>query len=163
MAVAIDELLDTLKRSVNPPGTDLFPNATDDEYIGYLTDAFWDARIMGLLDGWTLTVAEEIEPQSGSEDITRDLMQIIVIFAGINIITNELRNLDALFRAKAGPVEFETQKSASILKALLEELQQRRAIVMKRLGDLGVTVDYYIDGVEQRTDSLDYGEVYYTG
>ena len=164
MAVAVDILIDSMRRAVSPPGTDLFPNATDEDYLGYLTDAFWDARLSGLLADWTINTEEEIEPQSGTgDDITRDLMQILVLYGSIKILTNELRNLNTLFRAQAGPVEFEQQKAAGVLKDILAELQEERAIVLKRLSDLGYKPTFYIDSVEARTTAIDLGRSYYTG
>lgn len=157
MAVDIADLVPTLKRSINPPGQDLFPDALDpDDYIGYLGDAFWDARMTGLLEGYTLD-GQEISPTAGTTDISRDLQQILVLYAAMTIVTNELRQKNTQFRAKAGPAEFETQNSSNLLRDVLQVLEQRMNIVMKRLSDLGVVLDKYTDAVAARTQSIGYG------
>lgn len=161
MSVDISDLVPVLRRSVNPPGEDLFPDADDDEFAGYLSDAFWDARINGMLEDYTESEGS-ITPQSGTTDIPREEQQLIVIFAGINIITNTLRNLDTLFRAKGGNAEFEVQKSAQLLRDILKELQIRRNIVMDRLSDLGRPVDMFFDGIYERTESIAYEDTYWT-
>ncbi len=77
----------------------------------------------------------------------------MIFYAGIAVVRNAIRDLNTMLRAKAGPVEFETQKSANTLRDILKELQQRRAILLSRLSDMGVTDSYYIDAVLARDQS----------
>lgn len=132
MAVDIGELIDPLRRELSPPGTNLYPNATDDEYIGYLQDAFWEARLQGLLAGYTLDPDDDtsIIPQSGTTDLGREWQQLIVLFAGYRVTLTQFQNLNSGFRAKAGPVEFEQQKSATTLKGLLDAYKERMKAVL---------------------------------
>lgn len=160
MAVDLFDLVEPLKREVSPPGEDLFPNATDDDYFGNLQDAFWDARLDGLLEEYTESDGS-ITPISGSTDMTRDLQQVIVLYAGVRIVRNHLRALNTVFRSKAGPVEFETQKAASVLKALLDELRTRRNTVLSRLSDVGGVDSYYIDALLERDESIYYEDTYW--
>jgi len=37
MAIDLGDLVESLQREVSPPGTNLFPDAVDDEYFGHLT------------------------------------------------------------------------------------------------------------------------------
>lgn len=160
MAVALADLVDSLRREVSPPGEDLFPDAVDADFEGNLQDAFWEARLDGLLEGYTES-GGSVTPSSGSTDLTRDLQQIIVLYAGVRIVRNHLRSLNTLFRSKAGPVEFETQKSAAVLKSLLDDLHSRRALVLARLSDVGSSDSYYIDALIARDESLAYGDTYW--
>lgn len=162
MAVDLGDLIESLQREVSPPGENLFPDATDDEWFGNLQDSFWDARLDGLLEGYTEQDGQ-VTPISGDVELTRDLQQIVVLYAGIRIVRNHLRALNTLFRAKAGPVEFETQKSAQMLAGLLDELRERRRILLTRLGDMGVTDSFYIDALIARDESLRWGDTYWWG
>lgn len=162
MAVDLFDLVETLKREVNPPGYNLFPAATDDTWAGYLEDAFWNARLAGMLSDYTAADGQVV-PLSGTTDITRDLQSLIVLFAAISIVTAELRRINTAFKAKAGPVEFEVENSATVLKEVLAELKSRRNFVLARLSDVGVTTDAYIDAVIGRTEALGYGDTWFVG
>lgn len=149
MAVDLGDLIENLTAMVNPPGANLWPDAVDDDWILRLQNGFWAAVLDGLITGYT-EADGLIEPTSGSTDISRDLQQIVVIYGAMDTVLNEIRNLNTSLRAKAGPVEFETQKSANTLRDILKELQYRRSLLLDRLGDLGVTDTYYIDAVLER-------------
>lgn len=164
MSVDLGDLVESLKREVAAPGEEetAFPNATEDIWLGNLQDAFWDARLDGMLAGFTESDGL-VTPVSGTTEITRDLQQLVVLYAGIRIVRNSLRTLNTTFRAKAGPVEFETQNSASVLKGLLDLLMERRHAVLLRLSDLGQVPSYYIDAVYGRELSIHYGDTHWVG
>jgi hypothetical protein len=147
MAVDLSELVPSLKREVGTPGTEesTFPAANEDSWVGYLSDAFWSARLDGMLAGYTESDGL-VDP-----DLDRDLQQLIVLYAGIAIVRNELLRMQTTFRAKSGPVEYEVQQAASVLKGLLDDMTARKALVMKRLSDLHAgTGTYYIDSLTER-------------
>ena len=150
MAVDLSDLVESLKREVNPPGTDYFPDASDTEFLGNLIDGFWEAVLDGLISGYTVDDDGLVTPVSGSTDMARDVQQIIVFYAGFRILRNVLRNIQTTFRAKAGPVEYETQQSASTLKDLLADLSNRRKLLLDRLSDMGAIPTYYADAVVER-------------
>lgn len=152
--------MEVLRREVSPPGEDLFPNATDDEFLGNLQDAFWDARLDGLLAGYTESNGS-VTPVSGTTEIARELQQLVVAYAGVRIVRNQLRALNTSFKAQAGPVQFEQQKSANLLKGLLDDLREKRKFILVRLGDLGLTDSYYIDALVSRDDSFAAGDAYW--
>lgn len=162
MSVDLATLVESLKREVTPPGEEetTFPDATDETWMGYLADGFWEIRLDGMLSGFTES-AGLISPSSGTTELTRDLLQLVVFYAGIRILRNQILSFNTVFRAKAGPVEFETQKSAQTLKALLDDMRERRNLVLYRLSDLGVVPSYYIDGLNERELSLGYGDTYW--
>lgn len=161
MSVDLGDLVETLQRQIAVPGgfADAFPSATDDNLIGSLSDAFWEIRMLDMLTDWTEGDGA-ISPITGTTEIPRELQQLIVLYAAITIVTNELKALDTLFRAKAGPVEFETQKSGTLLKDILTELQRRRLVAEKQLFALGVVTDTYIDAVAERADGT-YGGLFW--
>lgn len=155
MAVDLGELAPALQREINPPGTEVI---TDDGLlIDLLADAFWEARLDGLLAGYTVNDDFEIETINGGPDMPRELQQLIVFYAGLRIIRNALRETSTLFRAKAGPVEFETQNSAQLLRDLFAELRAKRDFLLGQLTTLGLVSYAYIDMVQAREASIGYG------
>lgn len=162
MAVDLNDLVDSLKRAVSPPDEDLYADVTTTQWVGYLSDAFWTARIQaGLFSGYTINEDDEIEPSTGSTDLGRDYQQIIVLYAALNIVTSSIRNTNTLFRAKAGPAEFETQNSATNLNSVLRELQTQRDMILARLSDLGASVDFITDLTVGINDPLVYEDAYW--
>lgn len=157
MAVDLGDLTDNLIAEVNAPGEDVFTTAVEDDYLTRLQNAFWEAVLDGLITGFDESDGV-ITPTSGSTDISRELQQLVIFYAGISIVRNHIRSLDTVFRAKAGPVEFEQQKAASVLTDLLKELQRKRSIILDRLADVYDTDTYYIDAVRARDESLLYGD-----
>lgn len=152
MAVDLGDLIENLQAEINPPGSNLYPDAVDDDWVTRLVNAFWETILDGLITGYTESDGL-VTPSSGTTELTRDLQQLVIFYAGITVVRNSLRDINTALRAKAGPVEFETQKSANTLRDILKELQQRRAILLSRLSDLGVTDSYYIDGVLARDEA----------
>jgi hypothetical protein len=156
MAVDLFELVEPLRREVNPPGSDLFPDATDDNWLGSLTDAFWEVRLFGLLGGFEENAAARGGPAafgegkvtpsgvtddtyddptgfSPTQDLSRDLQQLIVLWAGYKVALTRLSTINSVFRAKAGPVEYETQQAASVLKGILDQLKARIDFVLDNI------------------------------
>jgi len=165
MAVDLFDLVDSLKREVNPPGASnvAFPDATDDEYAGYLSDAFWEARLDGILGGYT-EANNTVTPTSGTDDLPREFQQLIVIYAGFRILKNALRQLKTQFRAQAGPVVFETQQSATTLKAIMDDLRARRDWLLFQLSETGAVTTVYIDAIAARQERLYFNnDVYSSG
>lgn len=160
MAVDLGDLVDSLKREVSVPGdfATVFPNSTDGDLSGALSDAFWDARLDGLIVGYTETDGL-VTPTSGSVELTRDLQQLVVFYAGYRIVRNALRSISTSFRAKAGPVEYETQQAATQLTEILKDLQRRRMQLLERLSDLGQIPAFYVDAYASRNDSLSLNDI----
>lgn len=163
MAVDLGDLVDPLRRETSPPGSNLFPDSTDEELIGYLEDAFWQARLDGftVLDAFTDTDGQITPIEVGGEDVTRDVLQIVVFYAALTIMRNYLGTLGQSIRAVAGPVEFETSTSATVVVHILNDLRDRRNILLERLSDIGIMPSYYIDSIVARDESLTYGDTYW--
>lgn len=165
MSVDLGDLVDSLKREVAPPGDfiALFPSSTDDIMTGYLSDAFWEARMEGLtaLNPYTELDAIVSPVSPGGDELSRELQQLLVFFAGYRMILAVLRNKNTQFRSKAGPVEFETSVSASTLKEILLALKEKWKILLIRMSDLGTVPSYYIDAVEARYDAIVFHDTYW--
>lgn len=161
MAVDLADLVPALRRAINTPaeevdralGTVLFTTQTDSVLEGYLADAFWEGKLQGFYAGYDED-SNIITPESGSTDLSRDWQQLIVIYAALNIIEVEFMNLQTLFRASAGPVEYEVQYSAQLLREILQRQQRRLGNLIHTLEN-AYSISYgYIDMISARTDSM---------
>lgn len=163
MAFDLGDLVELLQAEVDPPGTNSFPNATDDDWITRLRNAYWTIVLDGIIGADAYTDNDGVlVPDSAAVDLPRDMQQLVVFYAGVNVVTQAMRTVDTVFRTKAGPVEFETQKAASVLKAVMDELTRKRNLILNRLSDLGVVTDSYIDMVQQRDYSFRYADTFWT-
>lgn len=164
MAVELSTLVATLRREVSPPGTDLYPDALDAEFIGHLADAFWEARLSGIevLDDYEVNASNQIVPTDATtDDLTRDLQQLLVLFAGYRIVLSSFQNIKSAFRAQAGPVSYETARSAQLLRDVLKALERKIGIILTRLSDLGTADTDYFDAVIARETSMVYGDTWW--
>jgi hypothetical protein len=160
MAVDLSDLVDSLKREVNAPGLTQLPDATDTQYLGNLQDGFWEAVLDGLIEGYTETDGI-VTPVSGTTDLSRELQQLVVFYAGFRIVRNLMRDLKTAFKASAGPVSYETEQSANLLKSILDDLKGKRNFLLNRLSDLGAVNSVYIDALSARDDSINYRDTYW--
>lgn len=162
MALDLGDLIEDLQNEVNTPGVDSFPESTDDDWLSSLRNGFWEARLGGLLEGYT-ELDGEVTTDDGGADMPRDLQHIIIFFASYIIIRNTLRTMGTLFRAQAGPVEYETQNSAQVLKELLADYIYRRNLLLATLSDYGSVTPAYVDAVISRNTSIGYGTTWFIG
>jgi hypothetical protein len=65
-------------------------------------------------------------PYDPTVDMNRSEVALVCLYAGIKIIRNKLLESNTRLRAKAGPVEFESDNSANLLVEMLKELQSVR-------------------------------------
>lgn len=160
MAVDLVDLVPSLQRAVDNPDTPLDATFTEEVMVGYLADGFWEARLQGLLAGYT-EADGSIVTDNGGDDMPRELQQLVVFYGAIAIIANRLVRSNSVFRAKAGPVEFETQQSANLLRDILKDLYERRKYLIGKLSDLGSMEDAVFDAIMARTDGITYGSYWY--
>lgn len=160
MAVDLGDLVESVQREVNPPGGTIFPEAVEDDYLGFLQDAFWESTLDGLISGYA-EADGIVTPVSGDEDLSRELQQLVVIYAGFKMLKNYLTNVRTTFRATAGPVEFETQQSANLLTELMKDLIARRNSLLARLSEQGQISSYVYDQVIERSSSIVYGDTWW--
>jgi len=145
MAVDLLDYVPSLKREVQPPGSNIFAGVTDADWVGYLSDAFWEARLDGLLQGFVVEGYDPEDPTystiaptvTGNPDIDGRGLALVVLYAGIKVLRNRILNMQAGFRAKAGAVEFEQNGAAATV--LAEMLKQLRATKDRILEELDAT------------------------
>jgi hypothetical protein len=177
MSVDLATLIEPLQIEIQIPGGDAYASATEDDYLGYLINSFWEIRLYGLLAGFEEDVAARGGPPefavgiitplgvdpfyddptgySVTEDLPRDLQQLIILWSAWKIALTNMASLNSVFRAKAGPVEYETQQAASVLTAVLDQLKSRILFLIDHLpsqygGQQNVVV---FDAVIQRSES----------
>lgn len=185
MAVDLNDLVDPLKNRVSPPGTNLYPDASDDEWFASLQNAFWEVKLAGVLTTWTenyaawggpsefgegiLTPVGQTDPTyddpggfDENSDMSRELQQFIVMWAAWKTTLTQFQNLTSTFRAKAGPVEFEEQRSASILKGILDQLREEIKLTLFNIGTYGIGQNTVVfDAVIERSYSQSVRDVWW--
>jgi hypothetical protein len=185
MSVDLANLVESLQIEIQAPGGEAYANATEDDYLGNLINAFWEIRLYGFLAGFEEDAASRGGPAEFAigiitplrvdpayddpfgynvdEDLSRDLQQLIVLWAAWKIMLNNMATVNSVFRAKAGPVEYETQQAASVLTAVLDQLKARITYLIGNLptasgGGGGAVV---LDAVIERTYSQAVGDVWW--
>lgn len=159
MAVDMADYVPALKREVTPLGADPFASVEDASWVGYLADAFWEARLDGFLKGYEAIELGpgdvEVGPVSGSaeeaDQVPREQMALVILYAGIRVLRNQILNTNTAFRAKAGPVEFEQQTSATMLAEMLKQLKATKDRILDGLDDeVGQTGVMILDAFSTR-------------
>jgi hypothetical protein len=82
-----------------------------------------------------------------------------VLWAAWTIVLNRMGSLSTVFRAKAGPVEYETQNAATVLKTVLDALKKRIDDAIFGLEQTADTIVF--DGMIERTYAVANGETWW--
>lgn len=161
--IDLSELVPSLEAALTVPGAEAeFATVPEDQWVIRLVNAFWNAFNAGLFTGYSVDEDGAVTPTEGTEDMGRDMQQVLVLYAAMDVVRNQMRQLNTVFRAKAGPVEYETQQSATLLKALLDGYMGQIADLVERMGDTGgTTASFYLDGVFGREQAINYGLTYW--
>ena len=170
MATNITDLRPALSREINPPGFEQYPDIGGSELDGYILDGFWESKLLSMLAAYDVIAGEDLDTPvantnwfitTGSTDDTAltdmaaHIQMLVVIFAGFRLLRTKALNLATNFSAKAGPVEYEQQVSATVLRAILQSLERRLEQLKVLYSDeLGDSTIYYMDGVYQREYAL---------
>jgi len=138
MAVPTEPLVRRLVASVVPPGatTAMFPSVDDDEdgWRLVLANAFWSARLQSYFTEYRLSAEyDEILTVVGDDDMPDELQQLIVKVAAVEVVLAKMLEVQTKFRAKSGDNEFETEQSATVLKAILDALRADLAALKDQL------------------------------
>jgi hypothetical protein len=156
MATDLSAFVDSLKREVTPLGSTEFSTITDPVWTAYLTDAFWEARLDGLMEGYSET-GNMVSLDADGSDLPRQWIALIVLYAGIRVLRNRILNSSAndKLRAKAGPVEFERESgsSATVLAELLKQLRMTKDRILEELDE--ETSVLYLDAFSTRLFSFE--------
>lgn len=183
MAVDLANLVEPLQIEVQAPGGNAYADATEDDYIGALINAFWEIRLYGFLSDYEEDAASRGGPAEFSigivtplkvdptyddpfgysidQDMPRELQQLIVLWAAWKIALNNMATINSVFRAKAGPVEYETQQAASVLTAVLDQLKTRILYLIENLPTGTRAGTAVFDAVIERTYSQAVGDVWW--
>lgn len=166
MATPLTEMIPMLNRELNTPGAEQLPDLGAGDFLGYLADGFWDARLYTMLTQYTLvdgadlgtpqpTGTNYITDQSTKEDDLPDEFQmLVVILAGTRMLRNKILTLAVNFKATAGPVDYEQQASATTLRAILASLQRRLdELKVMYTDEFSPGAFVYMDGALQRASS----------
>jgi len=162
MATSIKSMIPMLDRDINAPGVELYPTASAGSKMGYLADGFWDARLAGTLTAYTIIDGDDLAtPDTSSdyitdlstlsEDLPEEFQMMVEIFVATRMIRNKILNLAINFTAKAGPVSYEQQASATTLRAVLASLEKRLIELKTMYSDSFTPGAFaYMDGTLQR-------------
>lgn len=157
-ATDLGDYISSLQREVTPLGTDPFSGVSNATWSAYMLDAFWEARLDGLLVGYSADpdglVTLDADPTQG---LPREYIALVVLYAGIRVLRNQILNTSATdkLKAKAGPVEFERESgaSATTLAEMLRQLRDTKNRIIEELdGDTSVL---YLDAFSTRMFSLE--------
>jgi len=152
-------LVPGLKREVAVPGTfdTVFPDSGDGDLTANLGDAFAEAQLDGFfgtmaLDPATFLVTPDLSAAGGA---------LVIIYGGIRMTRTYLRELGSRSLYEAGPVKYETERAASVLKQQLQDMTERKNQLIL-LGKRGSGKTYVWDGYFARTATnwSDYGSFY---
>lgn len=125
-----------------------------------LSNAFWEARLNGLFTDYR----EEdglIVPISGTEDLGRDYQQLLVLYAAYAAMLTDFRNAQSQFSAKAGPVEYSTQRSVGVMKELLTAMRIRLQMVVDLIAADSASTAYIVDAMIARTEAMAGGDAWW--
>lgn len=182
MAVDLATLVPMLKSEMNPPGADLYPTATDDQWLLTLIGGFWDARLHGLMLNYEENAAARggdvsfdmgivtplgvelgYDQPSGwsTNDLSPDMQQLVVLWSAWKATLSEFKQLSTTFRAKAGPTEYEEQRSALVLKEVLTALKERIKFILDNISGHGRTSVSVFDAVIERSYSQAMGDTWW--
>lgn len=150
MSVDLSDYVESLKREVTPLGSTMFDSVDDDAWVGYLADAFWEARLDGFMTGYVADDDGVVTNESGSADLDRRYIALVVLYAGIRVLRNRILNMNTGFRAKAGPVEFEQQNSATMLAEMLKQLRATKDRILEDLETVDQTSTMVLDALSTR-------------
>lgn len=155
MAVDLADLLPDFKAEISPLGTDPYADVSNNALVARLRNAFWEARLQGAFPNYR-EADGEIRPISGNEDMPREQQQLIILYAGLNVALASFQNMTASFRAQAGPVEYETAKSANLSRDVLAALREKLATALGIViaGGVGVGSTAVFDAILERSWSL---------
>lgn len=158
----VEDLVEDLQAALRTPGSTEFDNVSNTEMAIYLRNAFWQAYLDGFLRDFTESDGLITHRTDTSEEFTRDLQQLLILYTAIDVLRIKLGSLKTSFRAKAGSVEYETSQSATILKALLEEYATRREHLIDTLSVNSETGGlFYSDTFQNRQEALRYGNTFW--
>lgn len=94
----------------------MFPNTDEEALTASLADGFAEAQLRGFFPKLELIPNATEDDWETTQDLSLGAGMLVVFFAAARTLRAQLRALNTQERYKAGPVEMETQRAASLLK-----------------------------------------------
>lgn len=143
----VSDLVGAFKREVAPLGSfeQDFPTASDGAVIGLLMDAFGEAQ----LDGFFQTMVLDVDDETVTPDLSAAGAALVVLYAGIKTLRNQILRAGAGSKFKAGPVEYQTTQNMQAQTEMLKQLERRRDALIGQARQ-GATPVYQIDAYSAR-------------
>ena len=123
MAVDLSDYVDTLRREISLPTGELF-SVSDDYLVGCLADGFWEAVIDQLITGYTCDADGIVTATTAATEFPREQVAVVVLYAGLKILRNQLINTKTRTTAKAGPVEYTTETGSNVITTMMKQLNE---------------------------------------
>lgn len=153
-SVDLSELIPNLEGALTVPGTTSpYANASDAEWVTKLANGFWSALLEGVFTGYSVDEDGIVTPDDGGDStFSRELQQVVVIYAAINVVESQLLVLKTRFKAEAGPVSYETEQASQVLTSLLKSLERQKNVILDRYSDVFSSAEetYYTDAMIRR-------------
>lgn len=119
----LSESIASLRDLVATPGTfaSIYPDTTKDDLIRVLADAFAECQLEGMLLKHSVDPDGYVDPP-----INQGELAMVIIFAAVRFMRASLLNANASVTYKAGSAEYSTSTSATLLKAILDDLKAQK-------------------------------------
>lgn len=149
----LSDHVEWFKREVAVPGTftALFPTTTDDDLAAALVDGLYRAK----LDGWLPRVDASPDTFETNEPISLTAVAVIIVYAGVKFLQNQITNMATRTTYKAPGVEATTEHSANALKERLTELAtEKKDLLISARQSRGGTPVFMQDGYAIRVSAM---------
>lgn len=129
----LGEATTSLANTIARPGTfaTLFSETTDNDLVDVLRDGFAECQMEGMFSDYTDTDGV-IDP-----DLTNGETATVVLFAAVRLLRAELANRASHVRYEAGPVTFEEDRSAQVLRQVFDDMRAQKARMTNLLSETG--------------------------
>lgn len=144
----LSDLVEAYKREVSVPGafSEEFPTVTDEAIRAALGDAFGEAQI----DGFFGKMVLDTDDWSVSPDLSTAGAALVVIYAGLRVLRQQIMRLSVGASYKAGPVEYESRQSAAALTEMLRQLERRKNQIIEQATRSTGTSVFMLDAYASR-------------
>lgn len=155
MAVDLSDYVEALRAKANPPGEELYPEASPEDWRLRLSNAFWDGYLHRMFRDFTEAEGTVSAKAEGGANMPRDQIQLIVLYAALDALLARLGDLKTQFRGQSGPTEIEYQRSAQVLTEIIKARRAELAEITADLARRGVTATYFLDATAARAGTAD--------
>ena len=120
--------VDWLKREVAVPGTfsTVFPETSDDDLAAAMVDGLYRSKFDGWLPDVQATSDIENPPFIANQALSKEAIAVIVLYAAIKFVQNQITNMVTRQTYKAPGVESTTERAPTVLAERLKELIEEK-------------------------------------